>query len=339
MSRYGIVLFVFLLLSLHDIDKIAQYLIYINMNPTSKKNILIGLTVIVSICLLYWGIEYLKGVNLFKPANYYYAKFEKVNGLNMASPVKVNGFKVGQVREITYDYETNKISVELSFDKDLKIPEGSTITFANELLGSATLQLNLGASKTYMEVGSTIPTEMETGLMDKVGTDMMPMVTAILPKVDSIVGSVNQILANPAINASVTRVDAITRELATSAEELSALMGSLNRAVPGLVGNVNGVMTNANALTNDLKTTTGNLNTFTSSLNQMPLDTTLNRINATLANVQRLTAQLNNQNSSLGMLMNDKKLYQNAASTVASLDSLLQDVKKNPKKYITIKVF
>lgn len=309
------------------------------MNPTSKKNVLIGLTVVVSICILYWGIEYLKGINLLKPANFYYAKFEKVNGLTVASPVTVNGFKVGQVREITYDYDTNQISVELSFEKGLKIPDGSTITFSNELLGAAALQLNLGASKTYMEVGSVIPTQMQEGLMDKVGNDMMPALVSILPKVDSIVGSVNQILANPAIAASVTRSDAITRELAASSAQLTELMASLNKAIPGMVHNANGVLANANALTGDLRTTTGNLNTITSNLKELPLDTTLNRINATLANVQRLTAKLNNENSSLGMLLNDKKLYQNATSTVASLDSLLQDVKKHPKKYVTIKVF
>ncbi len=309
------------------------------MNPTSKKNVLIGLTVVVSICILYWGIEYLKGINLLKPANFYYAKFEKVNGLTVASPVTVNGFKVGQVREITYDYDTNQISVELSFEKGLKIPDGSTITFSNELLGAAALQLNLGASKTYMEVGSVIPTQMQGGLMDKVGNDMMPALVSILPKVDSIVGSVNQILANPAIAASVTRCAAITRELAASSVQLTELMASLNKAIPGMVHNANGVLANANALTGDLRTTTGNLNTITGNLKELPLDTTLNRINATLANVQRLTAKLNNENSSLGMLLNDKKLYQNATSTVASLDSLLQDVKKHPKKYVTIKVF
>ena len=309
------------------------------MNPTSKKNVLIGLTVVVSICILYWGIEYLKGINLLKPANFYYAKFEKVNGLTVASPVTVNGFKVGQVREITYDYDTNQISVELSFEKGLKIPDGSTITFSNELLGAAALQLNLGASKTYMEVGSVIPTQMQGGLMDKVGNDMMPALVSILPKVGSIVGSVNQILANPAIAASVTRCDAITRELAASSAQLTELMASLNKAIPGMVHNANGVLANANALTGDLRTTTGNLNTITGNLKELPLDTTLNRINATLANVQRLTAKLNNENSSLGMLLNDKKLYQNATSTVASLDSLLQDVKKHPKKYVTIKVF
>lgn len=309
------------------------------MNPTSKRNVLIGITVLVSICLLYWGIEYLKGINLLKPANFYYAKFEKVNGLTVASPVTVNGFKVGQVREIAYDYETNKISVELSFEKNLRIPDGSTITFTNELLGAASLKLNLGASKTYMEVGSTIPVAMQAGLMDKVGTDMMPVVASILPKVDSIVGSVNQILSNPAINASVSRCDAITQELSASAAELSALMTSLNNSIPGVVSNANEVMANAKSLTTDLNTTVGNVNTFTGNLKRLPLDTTLNRINATLANVQRLTAQLNSQNSSLGLLLNDKKLYQNATSTVASLDSLLQDVKKHPKKYVTIKVF
>ena len=316
------------------------------MKSTSKRNILIGLTVIVSIALLYWGIEYLKGVNLFKPSNYYYAQFEDVQGLTVSTPVKINGFQVGQVRDIEYDYKLNRITVELSFEKDLKIPKNSAITMGNELLGSATLELVLGRGKNYFQVGDTIPTSVQVGLMDKVGTDMLPVVSSMLPKVDSILGTVNTILSNPAINSSVTRLDAITAQLNQSAAELTTLMAHLNQQLPGLVGNVNGVVTNtdgvmsnAKVLTNDLKTTTANLNQLTASLNKLPLDSTMSRINATLANIQSLTKQLNNKNSSLGMLMNDKQLYQNAANTVASLDSLLQDVKKNPKKYVTIKVF
>lgn len=308
----------------------------------NKKNILIGLTVIVGIVLLYWGISFLKGVNLFKPANFFYAHVDKVDGLTVSTPVNVNGFQVGQIRDITYDYANNKITLELSMNKDMQIPEGSTIAVNNGLLGSSELKLTLGQSSQMMKVGSYIPVEVPVGLMDVVNKDVMPQVTGMLPKVDSIVGNVNQLVGNPALRASVTRLDAITAQLARSAQELEQLMRQLNASVPPVVNqagqvmtNANGVMVNAKGLTNDLKTTTSNLNTFTGTLN----DTTLQRINTTLANLQTLSAQLNDPKSSLGMLMHDKQLYQNAAGSLSALQALIEDIKAHPKKYITVKVF
>ena len=297
-----------------------------------KKNFLIGLTVIVGIALLYWGIEYLKGVNLFKPANYYYAVFDRVDGLNIAAPVTVNGFQVGQVRDIEYNYATNKIQVELNLDKEFKVPEGSVVSSASELLGGGKLELILGHSRNYLKVGDKIPTERKSGLMDKVGTDVMPQVTAMLPKLDSILGSVNTVLANPALNRSVSRLDDITLQLDASAQQLKTLMATLNNSVPGVLGNVNGVAT-------EMKSTVGNLTDLSGSLKDLPLQATVDNLNQTVNNLKQLTSKLNDNNSSLGLLLNDKQLYNNANQAIANLEALLADIKQNPKKYITIKVF
>ncbi len=309
------------------------------MNATSKKNILIGLTVLVSIALLYWGIEYLKGVNLFKPTNYYLAEFNSVEGLNVSAPVTVNGYQVGLVRDIDYDYNRNKIVVEMSFDKELKVPHGSEVMLDQSLLGDASLVLTLGDGTTYFSQGEVIPSKMESGLMDAVSEDIMPQVTNMMPKLDSILGSVNTVLANPALPAATTRLDAITLELAASAKQLNALMAALNKQLPGMMKNADGTLANAAYLTNDLKTTTGNLNELTYSLNNLPLDSTLNKLNATLANLQKLTNELNSTDGTLGALMHDRQLYNNASNAVASLDSLLTDIKAHPKRYVTIKVF
>ena len=297
-----------------------------------KKNFLIGLTVILGICLLYWGIEYLKGVNLFKPANYYYATFDSIDGLNIASPVMVNGYQVGQVRDIEYNYATNKITVELNFDKEFKVPEGSVVNSASELLGGAKLELALGNSRNYMKVGDNIPTRIVSGLMDKVGDDMMPQVAAMLPKLDSILGNINNVLSNPALNRSVSRLDNISVQLDAASRQLTTLMTSLNNSVPGMVGNVNGVAS-------ELKSTVGNLSDFSSSLKKLPLSETVNNLNQTINNLKQLTTKFNDKNSSLGLLLNDKQLYDNATQAIASLEALLADIKQNPKKYITIKVF
>lgn len=302
------------------------------MKSFFSKNVKIALTVIVSLCLLYWGIEFLKGINLFKPANFYYAQFDELDGLIEAAPVSVNGYQVGQVREIKYDYENNKIKVMMSMERNLKIPVGSSVSIESGLMGSSSMVLYLGDSGATYKVGDEIPSTVTAGLMDNVQDNIMPHVSNILPKVDSIMGSVNGLVGDPALAASVVRLDAITAELARSAQQLSILMTQLNHSVPG-------VMTNVNGITNNLTGTTSNLNDFSSTLKSMPLDSTMAQINATVNNINALSNQLNNPNSSLGMLLNDRQLYDNATHAIATLDSLLNDIKVHPKRYINVKVF
>lgn len=296
-----------------------------------NKNVKIALTVLVGLVLLYWGINYLKGINLLTPSNYYFTELESVDGLLEAAPVTVNGFQVGQVREIKYDYNKNKITVQLALEPNMKVPEGSTLNMVTGLLGSASMVLNLGDGQA-MKSGSYIPTTDIPGLMDHVNDNVMPMVNNILPKVDSIMGNVNGLTSDPAIAIALSRLDGITRQLQASAVQLTQLMSSLNRSVPGVMSNVNGITTN-------LTGATGNITDFSASLKQMPLDSTINALNATLANLQALSAQLNDKNSSLGKVISDRELYDNANHAIASLDSLLIDIKANPKRYINVKVF
>ena len=295
------------------------------------KNMKIALTVLLGLVLLYWGINYLKGINLLTPANYFYTEVESTDGLLEAAPITVNGFQVGQVREINYDYEKNKITVMMAMNKEMKVPEGSTINMVSGLMGGASLVLNLGKGPA-METGSYIPTTDIPGLMDHVTDNVVPMVTDMLPKVDSIVSNINGLTADPALVAALSRLDGISRQLQISAQQLTQLMNSLNRSVPGVMNNVNGI-------TNNLTGAAGNLTDLSASLKQMPLDETMNKLNTTLANLQTLSEQLNDKNSSLGKIMNDRELYDNANHAIASLDSLLMDIKANPKRYINVKVF
>ena len=296
-----------------------------------SKNVKIALTVLAGLALLYWGINYLKGINLLTPANHFYTEVKSTDGLLEAAPITVNGFQVGQVREIKYDYAKNKITVMLAMDKEMKIPEGSTINMVSGLMGGASLVLNLGDGPA-MATGSYIPTNDIPGLMDNVKETVLPMVNDMLPKVDSIMSNVNGLTADPALLAALARLDGITRQLQLSSQLLTMLMNGLNHSVPGVMNNVNGI-------TNNLTGAAGNLTDLSASLKQMPLDSTVKALNATLANLQQLSEQLNDKNSSLGKIMNDKELYDNANHAIASLDSLLIDIKANPKRYINVKVF
>ena len=293
-----------------------------------SKEALIAITVIISLCILYFGIEYLKGINLFKPANFYYAKFEKVDGLAVSAPVTINGFQVGQVREINYDYEKNDISVLLSLNKDLRIPKESNVKLSVDMLGTAQLVLTLSDASEYYNVGDEIPTGVVAGLMDAIG-GALPQVNNLLPKIDSILTSINTILANPALNNSVSRLDGITADLQSSSNDLKRLM---HNQVPGIMNNVNGITANLNS-------TTANINDLSADLRNMPLKETVDNANATMANLKLLSDNLNNKNSSLGLLMNDPTLYRHLDNAIASLDTLLTDLQRNPKRYVTFKVF
>jgi len=296
-----------------------------------NKNVKIALTVLTGLVLLYWGVNYLKGINLLTPANYYYTQVDNTDGLLQAAPVTVNGFQVGQVREITYDYKKNKITVMLAMNKDMKVPEGSTVNMVSGLLGGTSLEMKLGDGPA-MKSGSYIPTTKLPGLMDNVTDNVMPMVNSVMPKVDSIMDNVNALTADPALAAALARLDGITRQLQASAQQLTTLMSGLNRSVPGVMSNVNGITTN-------LTGATGNLSDLSASLKELPLDETMTKLNATLANLEQLSKQLNDKNSTLGKVMNDRELYDNANHAIASLDSLLVDIKAHPKRYINVKVF
>ena len=293
-----------------------------------RKEITIGICVIIALCVLFFGIDFLKGINVFKPANYYTASYTNVNGLAVSAPVTINGYKIGLVRSIDYEYDNpGHVAVEFSLDKEFKLPKGSKAVIVCDMLGTATVQLQLSDNAEFYNVGDKIESETASGLMDGLSTDIMPGVANIFPKVDSLLTSLNKLASDPAIAASVKRLDAITANL-------EATMTALNKSVKALPS----VMGNVEATTQNVSTITGNLAYVSEELKTVPLDSCMVSIQQTANNLRQLTEELNNPNSSLGLLMNDPALYNNLNNTVKSLDSLFIDIKKNPKRYINIKL-
>ncbi len=293
-----------------------------------KKEATIGLCVVIALLMLFIGINYLKGINMFKAANYYYATYGNVAGLQISAPVTLNGFKVGLVREINYEYNNpGHVKVELSLDRALKIPTGSKAVIEQDILGTSTVVLHLSSASTFQEVGSDIEGATASGLLDNVSQSLMPNISAIFPKIDSLLTSLNRVVADPALTASVKRLDDITLNL----EQTMRQLNSATKTLPPVMADVNGV-------TSNLKTVSADLADFSAQLKQMPIDSTMNNILVLSGNLKALSATLNDPQSSLGMLTHDSALYDNLNNCAASLDSLLIDVKRNPKRYISIKL-
>lgn len=284
---------------------------------------------LLALLILVFGINYLKGVNMFKPSNYYFATYTDVAGLAQSAPVTVNGFKVGLVREISYEYDNpGHIKVEMSLDRHLKLPRGTKAMLTTDMLGTSSIALEMAPGKDFHNVGDQLIGANASGLMSSVTNDLMPSITAILPKIDSILTSMTTIVSDPALLASVQRLDKIMANIETSSAQLNTTM----KAMPRIANDASGLMT-------DLKTISADLTALSAKLREMPIDSTMNSVNSIAARLNTSMEKLNSKDSSLGLLLNDTGLYNNLNASAASLDSLLKDVKQNPKRYISIKVF
>ena len=290
------------------------------------KEIKIALVAIVGILVMYFGINFLKGMNLFSTNNAYYMTFDDIQGLGASTPIYADGYKVGIVDGLEYDYKENgPIKVKVDINKDLRIPQGSKAEIVKDLMGNLQVNLLLANNpRERVEPGGIIPGAVNGGMMDK-AANLVPVVEKMLPKLDSILTSVNALLADPALAASLHNVETITSNLTVSTRELNTLMAGLNKQVPGMVRKANGVLDNTNRLT--------------ANLASLDVQGTLNKVNQTLESAHQFTEKLNSNQGSLGLLMNDTKLYDNLTSTMSHADSLVIDLKAHPKRYVHFSVF
>ena len=290
------------------------------------KEIKIALVAIVGILIMYFGINFLKGMNLFSTNNTYFITFDDIQGLGASTPIYADGYKVGTVDGLEYDYKENgPIKVKVDIIKDLRIPQGSKAEIVKDLMGNLQVNLLLANNpRERVEPGGIIPGAVNGGMMDK-AANLGPVVEKMLPKLDSILTSVNALLADPALAASLHNVETITSNLTVSTRELNTLMAGLNKQVPGMIGKANGVLDNTNRLT--------------ANLASLDVQGTLNKVNQTLESAHQFTEKLNSNQGSLGLLMNDTKLYDNLTSTMSHADSLVIDLKAHPKRYVHFSVF
>lgn len=290
------------------------------------KEVKIALVAIVAIVILYVGMQFLKGLSLFSNDETYYIRFSNVSGLATSSPVYANGYRVGVVRTINYDYSRpDCIIASFDLDPKMQLHEGTRAEIVSDFMGNVKLELQLGAvTGRLLAKGDTIEGGLQGGLMTK-AAQMVPKVEALLPKLDSILAGVQTLVTDPAISATLQNAEQLTASLNTTARQLNQLTAQLNRQMPQMMDKAQGVLDNTATLTGNLA--------------QLDLQATMQRVDQTLANVQQLTAALNSPHGTVGMLLNDAQLYQNITATMRDVDSLLVDFKAHPRRYINVSVF
>ena len=290
------------------------------------KEVKIALVAIAGIVILFFGMNFLKGISLFSKDNAYYVKFKDISGLTANNPIFANGYQVGIVKSIDFDYAGGRdIVVTFGVDKNLCLPKGTSAEIESDFMGNVKMNLMLGENPVdVLQYGDTISGATSQGLMSK-AAQLIPAVEQMLPKLDSILTNLNALVSDPALAQSFHNVRTLTASLNHSSQQLNTLMAGLNKNVPALMNKANGLLDNTSQLT--------------SNLSALDLQGTKSQVDATIANVQALTDNLNNNRGTLGLLMNDQTLYNKLTTTVQSADTLLNNLREHPKRYVHFSLF
>lgn len=290
------------------------------------KEVKIALVALVGAVLLFFGMNFLKGLNIFASTSDYFIEFKDISGLSSSSPIYADGYQIGTVKDVIYDYSgEHPTRVVVAIDKDMRIPVGSTAEIVSDVMGNIKVNILLANNpRERVMPGGTIAGDVDAGALGKVAA-MVPTIEKMLPKLDSILTSVNTLLADPALAQSLHNVQTITDNLTTSSAELNTLMKQINRNVPTMMSKANSVLNNTDKLTGNLAA--------------LDLQSTKQQVDQTIANVQQLTAKLNSKDNTLGLLMNDASLYNNLNTTMRSADTLLVNLREHPKRYVHFSIF
>lgn len=288
-----------------------------------SKEVKIGAAFLISIVLLYVGVNFMKGRNVFSHENTYYTVVSNAGGVVASSVVTVNGFQVGTVTRVDYDYaHPSRIVLSLSVKESLCIPKGSKALLVNSLLGGVSVDLRLSQSLEFYADGDTIASGVASGMTDQIEHVVLPQVTALVPKVDSLITALTTLVSSPALSQSLNNVESISNKLNHTADELNRLF---HTELPQLMGSLQGASDNVRGITENLS--------------GFDYAQTLSRVDSVVTNLQVLSATMANGNSSVGRLLNDTTFYSNLNGVCSNASALLEDVKANPSRYINISVF
>ena len=283
------------------------------------REVKIGLVFVVATAILFFGMNYLKGINIFTPSNHYFANYKDVGGLVVSNPVMIKGFKVGQVRTIKYDFAKEEpFVVEISVNEDIKLPKGTIFSLKDEgLLGGKMIEIQLGKSADLHKSGETLLTKVEGNFLSQL-SELAPKLEQTFDNLDSIMLSVKTLVNSPSLHNGIDKFDSTMADLRITMSQLKIATANL----PKTMTTLDNVATNLDK-----------------KIGELDVAKLMAQIDKTLANVESFSEKLNSKTSTLGLLMNDRSVYDRLDKTVESANALLVDLKQNPKRYVHFSVF
>ena len=271
----------------------------------------VGVLAIVCLGILYFGFNFLKGINIFSPTNVYVGTFDRINGLTAQAPVYIKGYQVGLVESIQYDFKQNpSFTVNVSIDKTIELPRGTQMALvADGLLGGGAIELQLpmmpNRAMPYQK-GDTLPTHIVPGLVDNLQTGLLANLDSLLNQANILLASLNNEIEEGSLRNTLRNVERITNDLTVSSRDIRSLT---HQQLPALMTKVDSTMVGLQEIVSDV--------------NAANIQQTIGNVDNT---INTLNAALQSQDGTLGLLLNDKELYDNLNGALQKLDNAVQNV-------------
>lgn len=299
----------------------------------------LGIIITVAIAVTIWGINFLKGRNILKPANDYVAFYNDVGGLDINAKVYMNGFRIGQVDDIYFDENNqDKLTVVLGINKPFQIPEKSVAeVFSADLMGTKAIRIIKSESGQMHKPGDTLMTGFSPGLDQQIQNQIIPLkdkTENLIATVDSLLQDLNYIFddrAKNSIHESILNLESTTDHL----DDMMSDEGKLNR----MITNIESITSNIKDNNDEIAHAISNLASISDSVSGSELKSAINRANETLDQAHQILQKINKGEGNIGLLVNNDSLYYNLEALTGEMDRLMKDLQENPKKYINVSIF
>jgi phospholipid/cholesterol/gamma-HCH transport system substrate-binding protein len=305
----------------------------------------IGVLAVVCVALLIIGFRFLKGKGIFKKETEIYAVYTDVQGLKPSNPVVINGLQIGRIASLDGGKDMKQILVTVSLTKDVNIPKNSLAVINPNLLGSPTMEIQLGDANAYLKNGDTLLTTLSAGAFD----EAMKIINPVLYEVKNAVKSLDSVLTTITtvfdvrtkdnIQNILANLNAATGSFVVTSKSLQKLMDVQNGALAQSLNNMKTFTANLNQNNTQLDSIMKNTQLFSAKLSHLDLERTIDTLQQAINNFKEGAAKINSKDGSLGLLLNDKTLYNNLESTSDKLNILLDDIRVHPRRYLNVSVF
>lgn len=306
-----------------------------------SKEVKIGILVAISLFVFMAGFYFLKGSSLFSGEKEYYAYYDNVQGLQSSAAVQVKGLGVGRVSGIEL-IDSDKVRVTISVNNSIDIPVGTTAELASaDLLGSKIIKLNLGTGTQLMEDGATVPASIEGGIIDNLSVELSPLITDlrhVIATLDTVLIGVSGVLNENTANSLANTVNSLDVTM-KNFSELSVKLNNESDELAAIIRNANSISSNLASNNESITNIIKNAEATTNNLSAAPIQETVKELQSAAGQLDAILQKINNNEGSLGMVVNDKQLYTNLTATMKSLNDLMADINARPWRYINVTIF
>ncbi len=312
-----------------------------------RKDIKVGVVFVVATAILIWGLMFLKGLELLKTSRTFFAVYDQVNGLVAANPISIKGLKVGQVKKLYFDEKNPKnIIVELYILGDYPIAKNSSARiFSSSLLGSPEVEIIPGNSTEMAKNGDTLISLTEATLGQEVNKQLLPLkikAENLISSIDTVATIIQQVLNKNTRDNLVEAIEHVKQTLSNIAhttQNLDTLMILQRSNLSKIITNVESISSNLQQSNGKISNIFNNFSNLSDSLAKARIPYTISQVNKAIGDLDAVLLKINKGEGSVGQLLNNDQLYKEVEKAARDLNLLLEDIKKNPTKYVKVSVF